>query len=1198
MFFLRSLFIRFKNTFLLKGRLKAGRLIGPKVGFYKAPQSQVNFSFKRLAESQQNDPTVGWPANASSRHGWFKSLCESRKTWLLRSSAAVRLQKHPTVGWGFTMLETLIGLALVSATGFVVTFMTANMTTLTQRKHDTYMCSSVAGNVLAHFSKNGSKVSPKKEVATIKKSGGGDQNLSKIGHNTSVDSPLSTSSSGVTLNLDRLYDGSDVGVLEDLYNQYLKISSLNNTSICPTDAQISNSSALTFDLVKMKFDFRSTTPRLGDLDKWIKLNPNEYDTDKNKLKVYEDLADDNGSPSDGYKWDRLTGESLFLLSERLSGISSLSFGPAEPIADYRPIRSYIDKSKYDVRIGIRPWDISKNQKTDSCTRHKSKDIHPIFVRPRSSYDKVDQANKQRDLGYKLASSLSGLPEANIRNDLGFKLFVEVEERKAVSSYDPIRCRAEKVFSYSQRYVTARNKTIVKTTSVTTTTPPVSSFQANLASNKNNNKLVSSKANNNKLVSNNLVSNLANKANSKHNPSTISLSSVSNSEADSSDSSSTSTTTTTLQCTTNSDNSTTCKFKLEGRVWDRGYRCPDGNDAGYCLNSSFSKGVFLCRLNKKISGIDHPVGDWFLCDDLSGSSFTIGDDTHPVTAQLYASDPSDPEGGDRSKDRELHLRFTELPAPDSSIEYSIELRLVDEYGNYSPSPQEDALIFSTTTTTDPCAGVTCTGIQRCNSATGRCECPANHASCRNNAICCNPGNICVNNGCACDNAACAALGKVCSADTSLADRCVNQPALTEEEEEEEEDSGGNTGGGGNTSCSGPSDCGNCQKCEGGKCEAETCSDKGWPRGTHEQSLQAYCGYETGSPGCSLTCYRGGEICTSEETCNPTTKKCETPPACTEDSDCNDSCKKCSDDKKCVPKSCADIDSSYHTDPSYCGARPISNAGECSINCSTGGVRCSSSTPSTPVCSSGKCICRVNATCPGACNKCVSGSCNNGTPCALSAADIDNCKTCPTGNPSCGSPTSRCTNPTPHCKGNNVCVQCTQDSHCSVGWRCNKTNYTCERISNSCDDASCNSGIMLNYPFSESTKPACVTGTKSCTKTNGTVLTCYAGKAGQTRPSTCPNNACHTFDKCTGGCAVLETTCPSNCTNGCNKVASATTCREVCKPEKVKRCILPTQGILNQCWFETYDSTCGYGCESNITGNNNMKCLSSQIPQCAQ
>ena len=128
MFFLRSLFIRFKNTFLLKGRLKAGRLIGPKVGFYKAPQSQVNFSFKRLAESQQNDPTVGW---------------------------------------GFTMLETLIGLALVSATGFVVTFMTANMTTLTQRKHDTYMCSSVAGNVLAHFSKNGSKVSPKKEVATI-----------------------------------------------------------------------------------------------------------------------------------------------------------------------------------------------------------------------------------------------------------------------------------------------------------------------------------------------------------------------------------------------------------------------------------------------------------------------------------------------------------------------------------------------------------------------------------------------------------------------------------------------------------------------------------------------------------------------------------------------------------------------------------------------------------------------------------------------------------------------------------------------------------------------------------------------------------------------------------------------------------------------------------------------------------------------
>ncbi len=1015
-----------------------------------------------------------------------------------------------------------------------------------------------------------------------------------------------------------------------MYNKYLKTSSTNPISICPSDAQISNSSALTFDLVKMEFkSHESSAPliKLGDLDKWVEENPNKYRKlkDEDKRTAHQGLADNNGSSSDGYKWDRLTGESLFLLSERLSDISSLSFGPVEPVSSYTPVSNYIAKSKYDVRIGIRPWDISKNEKTDSCNRHKSKAIHPIFVRPRSVYDKPENSDKSK-LGYKLASSLSGLPEANIRHDLGFKLFVEVEERKAVSSYDPIRCRAEKVFSYSQRYVTARNKTIVKTTSVTTTTPSVSSFQANLASNKNNNKLVNSKANNNKLVSNNLVSNLANKANSKHNPSTISLSSVSNSEADSSDSSSTSTTTTTLQCTTNSDNSTTCKFKLEGRVWDRGYRCPDGNDdndEGYCLNSSFSKGVFLCRLNKATTlsddSISNAYSSWVLCGD---NDIGHGLTTDLVETDLYASDP---EGGDRSKDRELSLKFGELPSPPAGVDtsYSVELRLVDEYGNYSPSPQEDALIFSTTTTTDPCAGVTCTGIQRCNSATGRCECPANHASCRNNAICCDPGSICVNNGCACDNAACTALGKVCRNG-----HCVNQQSQQTCEQRRGTDDCltcvgvinpyGNpvtktcgTGktlntntcvceatGGGDTSCSGPSDCGNCQKCEGGQCVAETCSDLSWPRGTHEQGLQEYCGYETGSPGCSLTCYRGGKICTSEETCNPTTKKCETPPACTEDSDCNDSCKKCSDDKKCVPKSCADIDSSYHTDPSYCGARPISNAGGCSINCSTGGVRCSSSTPSTPVCSSGKCICRVNATCPGDCNKCVSGSCNGGTPCTLSAADIDNCKTCPTGNPSCGSPTSRCTNPKPHCKGNNVCVQCTQDSHCSVGWRCNKTNYTCERISNSCDDASCNSGIMLNYPFSESTKPACVTGTKSCTKTNGTVLTCYAGKAGQTRPSTCPNNACHTFDKCTGGCAVLETTCPSNCTNGCNKVASATTCREVCKPEKVKRCILPTQGILNQCWFETYDSTCGYGCESNITGNNNMKCLSSQIPQCAQ
>ncbi len=1016
-----------------------------------------------------------------------------------------------------------------------------------------------------------------------------------------------------------------------MYNKYLKTSSTNPISICPSDAQISNSSALTFDLVKMEFkSHESSAPliKLGDLDKWVEENPNKYRKlkDEDKRTAHQGLADNNGSSSDGYKWDRLTGESLFLLSERLSDISSLSFGPVEPVSSYTPVSNYIAKSKYDVRIGIRPWDISKNEKTDSCNRHKSKAIHPIFVRPRSVYDKPENSDKSK-LGYKLASSLSGLPEANIRHDLGFKLFVEVEERKAVSSYDPIRCRAEKVFSYSQRYVTARNKTIVKTTSVTTTQPPDNSFQANLASNKNNNKLVSSKANNNKLVSNNLVNNLANKANkankanSKHNPSTISLSSVSNSEADSSDSSSTSTTTTTLQCTTNSDNSTTCRFKLEGRVWDRGYRCPDGNDdndEGYCLNSSFSKGVFLCRLNKKISGTDYPVGDWFLCDDSSGSSFTIGDDTHPVTANLYASDP---EGGDRSKDKELHLRFTELPAPDSSIEYSIELRLVDEYGNYSPSPQEDALIFSTTTTTDPCAGVTCTGIQRCNSATGRCECPANHASCRNNAICCDPGSICVNNGCACDNAACTALGKVCRNG-----HCVNQQSQQTCEQRRGTDDCltcvgvinpyGNpvtktcgTGktlntntcvceatGGGDTSCSGPSDCGNCQKCEGGQCVAETCSDLSWPRGTHEQGLQEYCGYETGSPGCSLTCYRGGEICNSEETCNPTTKKCETPPACTEDSDCNDSCKKCSDDKKCVIKSCADINSSYHTNPSYCGARPISNAGGCSINCSTGGVRCSSS---TPVCSSGTCICRVNATCPGACNKCVSGSCNGGTPCTLSAADISNCKKCPTNG--CGEPTSRCTNPTPHCKSNNVCVQCTQDSHCPEGYEC--VNNVCEEINcGACEAYSsttnqCESECTSAKPHCsnggqcvECTSPShCTTSSKPYCSNSGSCVAC-------TDNLHCPGGAA--CGNCIDGACAMPTS-RSNC-DDCDEethqcVNHATECKKVCKlkPVEIKRCKNVGDQIGNMCWFMTTNSTCGDGCPPNPAAG---ECSSTQKPDC--
>ena len=81
---------------------------------------------------------------------------------------------------GFTMLETLIGLALVSATGFVVTFMSANMMTSTQRKHDTYMCSSIAGNVLAHFSKNGSKVISKEKISTIEKKMGGARSLLEL----------------------------------------------------------------------------------------------------------------------------------------------------------------------------------------------------------------------------------------------------------------------------------------------------------------------------------------------------------------------------------------------------------------------------------------------------------------------------------------------------------------------------------------------------------------------------------------------------------------------------------------------------------------------------------------------------------------------------------------------------------------------------------------------------------------------------------------------------------------------------------------------------------------------------------------------------------------------------------------------------------------------------------------------------------
>ena len=134
--------------------------------YSKGSQSQASFSFKGPAEGRQTGPT-----ESCYRTVGFRSLLLAFVQGAGRRSANVLAyvkcnrsdhfegqQNDPTVGWGFTLLETLIGLVVVSITCFVVAFMSANMTTLTQRKHDTYMCSSVAGNVLAHFSKNGSKV--------------------------------------------------------------------------------------------------------------------------------------------------------------------------------------------------------------------------------------------------------------------------------------------------------------------------------------------------------------------------------------------------------------------------------------------------------------------------------------------------------------------------------------------------------------------------------------------------------------------------------------------------------------------------------------------------------------------------------------------------------------------------------------------------------------------------------------------------------------------------------------------------------------------------------------------------------------------------------------------------------------------------------------------------------------------------------
>ena len=142
--------------------------------------------FRGPAVSRQTDPTESWFNRLAvsclgfcvkyGRLGYAKPPQPQDRNigGITNLRLAVGQQKPQTAGLGFTMLETLIGLALVSATGFVVTFMSANMITLSKKKQDSYACSSVASSVMSHFYGRGDVLSSKRSVSTIiKKSEGG-----------------------------------------------------------------------------------------------------------------------------------------------------------------------------------------------------------------------------------------------------------------------------------------------------------------------------------------------------------------------------------------------------------------------------------------------------------------------------------------------------------------------------------------------------------------------------------------------------------------------------------------------------------------------------------------------------------------------------------------------------------------------------------------------------------------------------------------------------------------------------------------------------------------------------------------------------------------------------------------------------------------------------------------------------------------
>ena len=431
-------------------------------------------SVGNTGSSSNTSSTVGGFADreANTKNTSNNEYFKQNKSWFKPLLKCLHLQ-----GGGFTLIETIVGFALVSISGFVVTFVSGQMNTASKLTDDSYECAAIATSVMERFSQGGLEpivllnsehfpVTSDFEAAIEERSTIDVNEPSplppptpptyyEVTHNTGPNLVVEPhgSNSHVTLKVDKFHRGSGVSLVEDLFNEY-------RSSVCP-----SNVDNLTFDLASdMVVTYASgSTANLIDLHK--KLDDVKPATPGPDPEYYKDMADANLS-SNHYVWDTFTSEYLYGLSKSLKNALTLHLLAGS--TDYST--SYTNAAQpYDVKIGIRPWSLS-NRSAINCN---DPDISPaVFLRPNSKYDRYIAGlsgpaltGKHDSLGYKLERSLTS---ADMRSDVGLKLFVEVKTRPGVDKLEK-SCKSNKLFAYansfavppSRRPVYVHHKTEIK-----------------------------------------------------------------------------------------------------------------------------------------------------------------------------------------------------------------------------------------------------------------------------------------------------------------------------------------------------------------------------------------------------------------------------------------------------------------------------------------------------------------------------------------------------------------------------------------------------------------------------------------------------------------------------------------------------------------------------------------------------------------